>query len=86
MAKAGLLSLWRAARPTFTLDLMSKEATARGAESSRPIRLRDLGPGLLTGVADDDPSNIATYSQVGARFGYQMIWTLWAFYPLISAV
>lgn len=86
MAKAGLLSLWRAARPTFTLDLMSKEATARGAESSRPIRLRDLGPGLLTGVADDDPSNIATYSQVGARFGYQMIWTLWAFYPLVAVI
>jgi NRAMP (natural resistance-associated macrophage protein)-like metal ion transporter len=48
--------------------------------------LRDLGPGLLTGVADDDPSNIATYSQVGARFGYQMIWTLWVFYPLVAVI
>lgn len=65
---------------------MSKEATPRGKESSQPIRLTDLGPGFLTGVADDDPSNIATYSQVGARFGYQLVWTLWAFYPLVAAV
>lgn len=77
---------WRAACRTFTLERMSKETLAHGTESSRPIRLRDLGPGFLTGVADDDPSNIATYSQVGARFGYQMIWTLWAFYPLVAAI
>lgn len=50
------------------------------------LGLRDLGPGFLTGVADDDPSNIATYSQVGARFGYQLAWTLWAFYPLVAVV
>ena len=35
-----------------------------------------LGSGLVTGAADDDPSGIATYSQVGAQFGYGMAWTL----------
>lgn len=65
---------------------MSKEILPHDTASSRPIRFGDLGPGFLTGVADDDPSHIATYSQVGARFGYQMIWTLWAFYPLVAAI
>ena len=35
-----------------------------------------LGPGLVTGAADDDPSGIATYSQVGAQFGFGMLWTM----------
>jgi Mn2+/Fe2+ NRAMP family transporter len=35
-----------------------------------------LGPGLITGASDDDPSGIATYSQVGAQFGYGLLWTL----------
>jgi Mn2+/Fe2+ NRAMP family transporter len=35
-----------------------------------------LGPGLITGASDDDPSGIATYSQVGAQFGYGLAWTL----------
>ena len=34
-----------------------------------------LGPGLITGAADDDPSGIATYSQAGAQFGFGMLWT-----------
>jgi Mn2+/Fe2+ NRAMP family transporter len=34
-----------------------------------------LGPGLITGASDDDPSGIATYSQVGAQFGYGLVWT-----------
>ena len=38
--------------------------------------LRKLGPGLVTGASDDDPSGIATYSQVGAQFGYAMLWTM----------
>jgi Mn2+/Fe2+ NRAMP family transporter len=37
--------------------------------------LSKLGPGLITGAADDDPSGIATYSQAGAQFGLQMLWT-----------
>jgi len=45
-----------------------------------------LGPGLITGVADDDPSGIATYSQAGAQFGLDMLWTMPLCYPLMSAV
>jgi NRAMP (natural resistance-associated macrophage protein)-like metal ion transporter len=47
---------------------------------------RVLGPGLVTGAADDDPSGIATYSQVGAQFGYGMAWTLVFSYPLMAAI
>ena len=45
-----------------------------------------LGPGLITGAADDDPSGIATYSQAGARFGYQLAWTLLLTYPLMVVI
>jgi NRAMP (natural resistance-associated macrophage protein)-like metal ion transporter len=45
-----------------------------------------LGPGLITGASDDDPSGIGTYSQAGARFGYDTLWTMLATYPLMSAV
>ncbi len=48
--------------------------------------LKKLGPGLITGAADDDPSGIATYSQAGAQFGYGMMWTLFLSYPLMYGV
>jgi NRAMP (natural resistance-associated macrophage protein)-like metal ion transporter len=48
--------------------------------------LEELGPGLITGAADDDPSGIATYSQAGAQFGYGLMWTMVLCYPLMSAV
>src|SRR5579863_2662341 len=48
--------------------------------------LSRLGPGLITGVADDDPSGIATYSQAGAQFGLNMLWTMPVTYPLMAAV
>ena len=48
--------------------------------------LSRLGPGLITGVADDDPSGIATYSQAGAQFGLNMLWTLPLAYPLMAAI
>ena len=48
--------------------------------------LEELGPGLVTGAADDDPSGIATYSQAGAQFGYGLMWTMLLCYPLMSAV
>jgi NRAMP (natural resistance-associated macrophage protein)-like metal ion transporter len=50
-------------------------------------RLRDvLGPGLITGASDDDPSGIATYSQAGAQFGYSLGWTLLLTFPLMCAI
>ena len=45
-----------------------------------------LGPGLITGAADDDPSGIATYSQGGAQFGYSLLWTLFFTYPLMVGI
>ncbi len=45
-----------------------------------------LGPGLITGAADDDPSGIATYSQGGAQFGFNMLWTVILTYPLMSGI
>lgn len=48
--------------------------------------LSRVGPGLITGVADDDPSGIATYSQAGAQFGLNMLWTMPLAYPLMVAV
>jgi len=48
--------------------------------------LARLGPGLITGVADDDPSGIATYAQAGAAYGFGMLWTMVVAYPLMSAV
>src|SRR6202171_1795055 len=48
--------------------------------------LQVLGPGLITGASDDDPSGIATYSQVGAQFGYGLAWTLVFSYPLMAAI
>ena len=45
-----------------------------------------LGPGLITGASDDDPSGIATYTQAGARFGPQLLWTAVVTYPLMVAV
>ncbi|MBF6570406.1 MAG: divalent metal cation transporter [Candidatus Binataceae bacterium] len=45
-----------------------------------------LGPGIVTGAADDDPSGIATYSQVGAQFGFAMLWTMLLTYPLMAGI
>src|SRR6266481_1876928 len=63
------------------------------AKTKRAVRktsirtaLRWLGPGLVTGAADDDPSGIATYSQVGAQFGYGMLWTVFLTTPVMIAI
>ena len=48
--------------------------------------LKVLGPGLITGASDDDPSGIATYSQAGAGFGYATLWTALLTFPLMAAI
>jgi NRAMP (natural resistance-associated macrophage protein)-like metal ion transporter len=53
---------------------------------SKPRLLGVLGPGLITGASDDDPSGIATYSQAGAQFGFALSWVMLFSYPLMSAV
>ena len=45
-----------------------------------------LGPGLVTGAADDDPSGITTYSIAGASLGYGMLWMAWVTFPLMAGV
>ncbi|MGA9866905.1 MAG: divalent metal cation transporter [Acetobacteraceae bacterium] len=55
-------------------------------QPERPKLIEILGPGLITGASDDDPSGIATYSQVGAQFGYGIGWTLLVTYPLMCAI
>jgi NRAMP (natural resistance-associated macrophage protein)-like metal ion transporter len=55
-------------------------------KSRRVTFLRLLGPGLVTGASDDDPSGIATYSKTGAQFGYGMLWVMLFSYPLMCAI
>ena len=54
--------------------------------SRLPVFLKALGPGIVTGAADDDPSGIATHSQVGAQFGFAMLWTMLLSYPLMAGI
>jgi Mn2+/Fe2+ NRAMP family transporter len=62
-------------------------AKSRSSWLSRlPGFLKALGPGIVTGAADDDPSGIATYSQVGAQFGFAMLWTMLLTYPLMAGI
>ncbi len=53
---------------------------------SKPRLWKILGPGLITGASDDDPSGIATYSQAGAQYGFRLSWTLLFTYPLMFVV
>jgi NRAMP (natural resistance-associated macrophage protein)-like metal ion transporter len=65
-------------------------APVETSKGSRPGRLRrvwrTLGPGLVTGASDDDPSGIATYAQAGAQFGFGLLWTALITLPLMMAI
>ena len=58
-------------------------AATKESESKKPVRrfLRKLGPGLITGAADDDPSGIATYSVAGPQHGTALLWTALITWP-----
>src|SRR5204862_8363624 len=62
-----------------------RSRTSRPTERLRS-RARELGPGLITGAADDDPSGIATYSQAGAAFGYGTLWVALITLPLMASI
>jgi len=62
------------------------ETTRTRSKKPRNMLLRLLGPGLVTGAADDDPSGIATYSQAGAQFGYGLLWTVFLTTPFMIAI
>jgi NRAMP (natural resistance-associated macrophage protein)-like metal ion transporter len=65
---------------------MSRTKNAASKRKPRNIVFRLLGPGLVTGAADDDPSGIATYSQAGAQFGYGLLWTMFLTTPFMIAI
>jgi hypothetical protein len=68
-------------------NAQDEETASEGAQPpARRGFLNRLGPGLITGAADDDPSGIATYTQAGAQFGYGMGWTLLLTYPLMVGI
>jgi Mn2+/Fe2+ NRAMP family transporter len=58
----------------------------RNAEDAKQSFLARLGPGLITGASDDDPSGIGTYSQAGAQLGFGIGWTMLLTYPLMVAI
>jgi NRAMP (natural resistance-associated macrophage protein)-like metal ion transporter len=64
----------------------SKKPAASNPSSFRSRLVRVLGPGLITGASDDDPSGIATYSIAGAQFGFAISWTMLFSYPLMTAI
>jgi NRAMP (natural resistance-associated macrophage protein)-like metal ion transporter len=75
------------------VDRRLETFTRSGAVKVRKTRfvatkgfLKRLGPGLITGASDDDPSGIATYSQIGAKYGYSLLWTMPFLFPLMAAI
>src|ERR1700742_5301979 len=71
---------------TFEIEQRAGADQSPVVEPTKPRLLGILGPGLITGASDDDPSGIATYSQAGAQFGYSLAWTLLFTYPLMTAI
>src|SRR5450755_2311231 len=65
--------------------LMNKPKKRKGPAAKTSF-WKKLGPGLVSGAADDDPSGIGTYSQAGASLGYGLLWTMWLTFPLMVAI
>ena len=65
---------------------LSPRTQTRATRAAWRVYLRALGPGLVTGASDDDPSGIATYAQAGAQFGFSMLWVSLVTFPLMAAV
>jgi NRAMP (natural resistance-associated macrophage protein)-like metal ion transporter len=82
-----------ASAPSIALEKGIDATKKLGKDATEITRLkkargfwRNLGPGLITGAADDDPSGIATYSQTGAQYGFQLLWLAGFTFPLMSIV
>src|SRR5258706_3602810 len=68
-------------------QIVTKDPEEAAPSESAAVRVYHvLGPGIITGAADDDPSGIATYSQAGAQFGYAFGWSMFLAYPLMASV
>src|SRR5260370_957397 len=78
----------RASHPEERHSGLLAARIARHWARRRPRRglLALLGPGLITGASDDDPSGVAAYSQAGAQFGYSMVWVMLFTWPLMAAI
>src|ERR1700737_1450220 len=68
------------------VSVVEKEVGAVPKQKTAQSFLHKLGPGLITGASDDDPSGIATYSQIGAQFGFRLLWLMLFTYPLMAAI
>src|SRR2546427_755024 len=66
--------------------MIETQETERHSHNPLVRYFKLLGPGLVTGASDDDPSGITTYSVAGASLGYSMLWTAVATFPLMAAV
>src|SRR6266487_2639025 len=78
----------RAKKPEDQENPSRKNKGSKKSKKSSSLKtvLKTLGPGLVTGASDDDPSGIATYSQAGASFGLGMLWMALFQYPLMTIV
>src|SRR4051794_32401052 len=76
--------------PTHHGEKPGSDKPVTKAEAKEPFSfryfLKALGPGLITGASDDDPSGIGTYSQAGAQLGYGIGWTMLLSFPLMAAI
>ncbi len=71
---------------TSKAEQAEKQLRNKGWLGRVRVYVKALGPGLITGASDDDPSGIGTYSQTGAQFGYSQLWTLLFTFPLMTAI
>jgi hypothetical protein len=69
-----------------SVEANAEETPSRALANRVDLFFRDLGPGLITGCADDDPSGISTYAIAGAAFGYATLWTALLSFPLMVGV
>jgi Mn2+/Fe2+ NRAMP family transporter len=72
--------------PQSKAENAEKELRQNGCWGRILVYLKSLGPGLITGASDDDPSGIGTYCQTGAQFGYAQLWMAIFTFPLMTAV
>jgi NRAMP (natural resistance-associated macrophage protein)-like metal ion transporter len=76
----------RVASSVAVIPVGQEKVTSPKRASWGRMVLKILGPGLVTGAADDDPSGIATYSSVGAQYGYSMLWTMLFIFPFMAGI
>ncbi|HEX7593607.1 MAG TPA: Nramp family divalent metal transporter [Anaerolineae bacterium] len=72
--------------PSSKAQESEKEIKRSGPLGKLQVYVKALGPGLITGASDDDPSGIGTYSQTGAQFGYAQLWTALFTFPLMAGI